>query len=126
MDRARDASAPGPRRHFVAFASAALLLVALACGKLGTNLDDVVVLEIALPDSGVITVGDTLHPSARALNGRGDSVQAEIFWSSLDTAIIAVLDSADGRTLGKAAGTGRLQARTGALRSNPQSVIVRP
>ena len=106
--------------------TAGLLLVALACSNLGTNLDDVVALEITLPDSGVITVGDTLHPSARALNGRGDSVAAVIFWSSLDTAIIAVIDSSDGRTLGKAVGTGRLQARTGALRSNPQSVIVRP
>lgn len=104
----------------------ALAVLVAACGKLGTNLDDVVALEIALPDSGRIDVGDTLHPSARALNGRGDSVQAEIFWSSLDTAIIAVIDSTDGRTLGKVAGTGRLQARTGPLRSNPQSVIVRP
>lgn len=104
----------------------AVLVALAACSKLGTNLDDIVALEITLPDSGTVVVGDTLHPSARALNGRGDSVPAVIFWSSLDTAIIAVLDSTDGRTLGKAAGTGRLQARTGALRSNPQSVIVRP
>jgi hypothetical protein len=98
----------------------------LACGKLGTNLDQVVALEIVLPDSGRVRLDSTLLPSARALNGRGDSVTAEIFWSSLDTAIIAVLDSATGETLGRAVGTGRLQARTGALRSNPQSVIVRP
>ena len=109
------------RRSLVLLGIAALL----ACGKLGTDLDSVVALEIVLPDSGRIAVGDTLRPSARALNGRGDSVAAEIFWSSLDTAIIAVLDSATGKTLGKAVGTGRLQARTGPLRSNPQSVIVR-
>lgn len=102
---------------------AALLLAAVACSNLGTNLDDVVALDISVPDS--ISIGDTLQPTARALNGRGDSVAADIVWNSLDTAIIAVLDSATGRAFGKAAGTGRLQARTGALRSNPQSVIVR-
>jgi hypothetical protein len=109
------------RRNLTLLGIAALL----ACGKLGTNLDDVVALEIVLPDSGRMVVGDHLFPGARALNGRGDSVAAEIFWSSLDTAVIAVLDSATGETLGKTAGTGRLQARTGPLRSNPQSVIVR-
>ena len=109
------------RRRLALLACAALL----ACGKLGTDLDQVVALEVVLPDSGRIILGDTLHPLARALNGRGDSVAAPIFWSALDTAIIAVLDSGTGATLGKAVGTGRLQARTGALRSNPQSVIVR-
>lgn len=97
----------------------------LACGTLGTNLDQVVALEIVLPDSGRVVLGGTILPLGRALNGRGDSVAAEIFWSSLDTAIITVSDSATGATFGKAVGTGRLQARVGALRSNPQSVIVR-
>lgn len=98
----------------------------LACGKLGTDLDTVVALEITLPDSGHVIVGSTITPSARALNGRGDSVGADIFWSALDTAIIAVLDSTTGVTLGKTVGTGRLQARTGALRSNPQTITVQP
>ena len=97
----------------------------ITCGKLGTDFDQVVALEVTLPDSGRIDVGQTLLPQARALNGRGDSVAAEIFWNALDTAIITVLDSATGATYGKAAGTGRLQARAGALRSNPLSVIVR-
>jgi hypothetical protein len=50
-------------------------------------------------------------------------VAAEIRWSALDTAIIAV-DSTTGATVGKVAGTGRLQARVASLRSNPQSVLV--
>lgn len=103
-----------------------VVVAVLACGKLGTDLDDVVALEITLPDSGRMVVGDTMQPGARALNGRGEAVVAEIFWTSLDTAIIEVLDSTDGRTHAKAAGTGRLQARTGALRSNPQNVTVQP
>lgn len=81
-------------------------------------------LEVVLPNGGVAELTDTLRPSARALNGYGDSVMAEIFWASLDTATIAVLDSETGVTLAKAIGIGRLQARAGALRSNPQSVTV--
>lgn len=65
-----------------------------------------------------------LHPAARALNGRGDSVAAQIFWSSLDTAIVSVVDSTTGVTLAKAVGTGRLQARFGGLHSNPENVAV--
>lgn len=67
---------------------------------------------------------DTLRPRARALNGRGDSVAAQIYWSSLDTAIVTVVDSATGVTYATAVGTGRLQARIGGLRSNPQNVFV--
>jgi hypothetical protein len=100
------------------------LAAAPACGQLGTDLDQVVALEVLLPDSGRVEVTDTLRPRARALNGRGDSVAAQVYWSSLDTAIVAVVDSATGVTLAKAVGTGRLQARAGTLRTNPLSVVV--
>jgi hypothetical protein len=95
----------------------------LACGKVATNVDQVIAIDVVLPDS--IRVADTIYALGRALNGRGDSVAAEIIWSSLDPAILVVADSTTGKTYGKAVGTGRLQARVGALRSNPQSVIVR-
>jgi hypothetical protein len=100
------------------------LAAAPACGQLGTDLDQVVALEVFLPDSGRVEVTDTLRPRARALNGRGDSVAAQVYWSSLDTAIVAVVDSATGVTFAKAVGTGRLQARVGTLRTNPLSVVV--
>ncbi len=100
------------------------LAATAACGQLGTDLNQVVALEVFLPDSGRLEVGDTLHPTARALNGRGDSVAAQIFWTSLDTAIVSVVDSATGATRGKAVGPGRLQARFGGLRSNPQTLTV--
>lgn len=96
----------------------------MACGQLGTDLDQVVALEVFLPDSGRAEIGDTIHPSGRALNGRGDSVAAQIYWSSLDTAIVAVVDSTTGATFAKGTGVGRLQARFGGLRSNPQNVVV--
>lgn len=76
------------------------------------------------PDSGRLEVGDTLHPEARALNGRGDTVPAQVYWTSLDTAFVTVQDSATGASFAKAVGTGRLQARFGGLRSNPQNVFV--
>lgn len=77
-----------------------------------------------LPDSGAVELGDTLRPRARALNGRGDSVAATIVWASLDTAIVAVVDSTTGATLGKALGAGRVQARVDALRSSPLTIRV--
>lgn len=95
-----------------------------ACDTFGTDLDAVIALQVFLPDSGAVEVGDTLQPRARALNGRGDSVSATIVWGSLDTALVTVVDSTTGATLGKAAGAGRIQARVGSLRSNPLSVRV--
>jgi hypothetical protein len=79
---------------------------------------------VTLPDSGRVEAGDTLHPSARALNGRGDSVAATFAWSALDTTI-EVVDSSTGATIGLIAGkTGRLLARVGTLRANPATVTV--
>ena len=111
-----------PPARFLLFALAA----ALACGQLGTDLDQVVALEVFLPDSGRVEVNDTLRPRARALNGRGDSVAAQVYWRSLDTAIVVVVDSATGVTFAKAVGIGRLQARVDSLRTDPQSIIVVP
>ena len=138
MGRARDGRAARSRRGSDAVAvprwgrsehlRAGIFLLALAaaaaCGQLGTDLDQVVALEVFFPDSGRLEVGDTLHPEARALNGRGDTVPAQVYWTSLDTAIVAVVDSATGVTFAKAVGIGRLQARFGGLRSNPQNVFV--
>ena len=100
------------------------LTASLACSQLGVDLDQVVAIELTFPDSGRIDVGDTLHPRARALNGRGDSVAATITWASLDT--ILAVDSATGASVGLAIGTARLQARVGGLRSNPENVFVLP
>ena len=81
-------------------------------------------IEIVLPDSGRVEVTDTYLPHGRALNGLGDSVQAQLYWSSLDTTLV-VLDSATGGSIAHAVGTARLQARTGNLFSNPQTVTIR-
>ena len=80
-------------------------------------------IEIVLPDSGRVEVTDTFRPGGRALNGLGDSVQAPLHWSSLDTALV-VLDSASGVSIATTVGTARLQARSGNLFSNPQTVRI--
>jgi len=68
--------------------------------------------------------GDTVFAAAKALNGRGDSVGATIVWSDLDT--LAHVDSLTGVITARLVGTALIQARTGNLRSNPQTVIVFP
>ena len=88
-------------------------------------MNAIVALDVSLPDSGRVEVGDdTLVPRARALDGHGDSVAATIVWARLDTTI-QVLDSFTGATVGLIGGqTGRLQARVGNLRSNPLTLTV--
>lgn len=95
---------------------------ALACKALSPDFDAVIAIEVTLPDSGVVAVGDTLRPQGKALDGRGDSTAATIIWSALDSTIR--VDSLTGATVGLLAGTGRLVARSGALISNPAIVTV--
>ncbi|HEY6853024.1 MAG TPA: hypothetical protein VI139_02155 [Gemmatimonadales bacterium] len=94
------------------------------CTNLGTDLNQVVAVEVSLPYGGNVELADTIFPSSRALDGRGDSVAAIIYWKSLDTAHVTVLDSTTGATLGKAVGAGQIQARVGNLRSNPVAITV--
>jgi hypothetical protein len=96
----------------------------VAC-KISVDPDQPVAIELILPDSARVEVTDTFRPRARALNGQGDSVAATIFWSSLDTAALQVLDSTTGVALAKTVTpVARLQARTGNLISNPQNVTI--
>jgi hypothetical protein len=96
-----------------------VLVTALACGKLGPDLDRVIALEVTAPDS--LEEYDTLVPHARTLDGHGDSVAATIVWATLDTAVLTVLDSTTGTTVVNHPGTaaGRLLARAGTLFSSP-------
>lgn len=101
-----------------------LALAVLTCKTIGVDLDAVVAIEVSLPDSGIVEEADTIVPRARALNGHGDSVTATIVWGTLD-ATLSVLDTLTGATLGVYPGTGRLQARVGALRSQLLTVTIR-
>ena len=100
--------------------------MALACASITTDLNEVIALQVTLglDSAGRMDFGDTLFATAKALNGRGDSVGATITWSDLDT--IVHVDSLTGAVTARLLGTGLIQARTGNLRSNPQSVTVLP
>jgi hypothetical protein len=94
------------------------------CGALSPDLDRVVAISTSV--DSVIPVADTLHARAAALSARGDTVTATIYWSSFDTTVLAPADSAAGLFVGRKAGSTTLQARTGALRTNPLAVRVTP
>jgi len=79
---------------------------------------------VTLPDSGRVEVTDSFFPSARGLNGNGDSIAATVFWSSFDTLLLRVLDSTTGVSRGDSVGTAHIQARVDQLRSSPQEVRV--
>ena len=100
-----------------------MVAAAAGCGAFGPpDLNRVIAIEITAPDSLEELV--TLVPRARALDGHLDSVPATFTWSTLDTAVLTVLDSTTGRTVVNHAGnTGRLLARTGSMFSNP--VVIR-
>jgi hypothetical protein len=102
---------------------AAVAAAVSACKALTPDFDAIVAIEVIVPDSGRLEVGDTLHPRARALNGRGDSTAATFVWSALDTTL-QVVDSVTGATLGHSTGSGRLLVRAGTLRSNPVTLTV--
>ena len=94
------------------------------CSSLSPDFNQVVAIEVSLPYGGNVELGDTIVPSSRALDGRGDSVAATIYWTSLDTAHVTVLDSTTGAILGKANGAGAIQARVGNLHSNAIAITV--
>ena len=100
-----------------------MVAAAAGCGAFGPpDLNRVIAIEVTAPDSLEELV--TLVPHARALDGHLDSVPVTFIWSTLDTAVLTVLDSTTGRTVVNHAGnTGRLLARTGSMFSNP--VVIR-
>ncbi len=95
-----------------------MLAAAVAC-KLGTDLAQIIAIEVVAPDS--LEELDTLMPRARVLSGHGDSLGVAVRWSSPDTTIR--VDSITGKTVVVLPGlTGRLLARAGGLVSNPLQI----
>ncbi|MGH7593707.1 MAG: hypothetical protein ACRELE_07640 [Gemmatimonadales bacterium] len=114
--------------------STALLGVAIvtACSSLPDAGGGIVDLEIRAPDSlctaataCTLVAGDSLTFRARALNLQGDSVAADILWSTPDTLLIT-LDTLRGAVIARSDSTGvaHVQARTGTLRSDVISITV--
>ncbi len=93
-----------------------------ACGALGTDFGQVIAIDPRVDTS--VEETDTLRARAIALTAGGDSMDATFFWGGLDTAILVPVDSTSGKFVGRQPGIGRIQVRTGTLRSNPIAVKV--
>lgn len=100
-----------------------LAILAAACSSLPDAGGGVVALEIVRPDTLTVTIGHPVTLHARALDIHGDSVAAEIFWRTPDTAFVS-LDSVRGVLAGKSVGSARVQARVGTLVSDILSFTV--
>ncbi len=105
-----------------------LALLLAACSKLTGPKGQPVALELQLPVPAAVEQFDTLHLRALAVDAAGDSVAAAISWRVADTTLLLV-DSTTGLvTTVLTAGTGRVQAVTGSLRSslNSGQLTIRP
>jgi len=94
----------------------AVAVLLAACSDLSGTAGGVVALELRLPTPPVVEQHDTLVLVARALDGNGNQVAADIFWRSPDSNL--VVDSTGLVTTDSSSGTGRIQAHTGSLLSD--------
>ena len=95
------------------------------CGSLTDQGGGVVALEVTGLTNLPLTVGQSLTLHARALDIQGDSVAADLFWRTPDTALVT-LDTVRGVVFARTnTGIARVQARVGALLSNVISITLR-
>ena len=92
-----------------------------AC-RINPDLDAVIQITVAVMDS--VEIADTLRAHASAGTARGDTVPMEFAWTSFDTTILAVADSAAGVFIGRKVGPTRIQVHAGTLYSNPIPISV--
>jgi len=100
-----------------------MLAAAVACGRLGPDLDRVVAISVTDPPDSLEEL-DTLHLHAVALDGRGDSVPATILWATFDAALLTVVNDTSGVMVARAgsATPARIQASVGDLPSDPIAI----
>ena len=109
----------------LATALAAIGLLA-GCSKLPTTTDGVVSIEIRVPPSLTLRLGDSLTLHAIARNQQGDSVAGVIRWFTVDTAAVTV-DSVLGVVKPRlGSGSARVQASVGSLHSDPLVLLLAP
>lgn len=104
----------------------ALIGLAAGCANLPAAGDGVVALELTIPATLGLEFGQTVQLEARALDANGDPVAgAVITWATPDTTI--TVDGATGLvTAVDSAGTGRVQAAVGTLRSELITFTLQP
>jgi hypothetical protein len=97
---------------------AALAIAGAACSDITGTDSGVIALEIRVPTSTRVEVGDTIQLEAHALNQDGDSVAATVTWRASPDTVVDI-DSTTGRLTGLLGGsTGQVQAMSGKLTSN--------
>jgi len=107
----------------IGLAAAGLLA---GCSSLPTTGDGIVAIEVTIPPSLTLSVGDSVALHARAFNQQGDSVAADIRWFTVDTAAVTV-DSIRGVVTARlSTGSARIQASVGTLRSDPLTLLLAP
>jgi hypothetical protein len=92
------------------------LVAAMGCSSLPTEFGDVVGIQVNLPATLTLAVGDSIQFTAYGLNLAGDSVFAPITFTTPDTTIL--VDPVSGWVVGVASGNGRVQAKSGNLISS--------
>ena len=97
------------------------LVGAAACSSLDEGEGGVVALEIEIPETRTLEVGEQVQVAARALDADGQVVDAAISWS-VSTGAVAV--DASGIVTAVQAGTAEVQASVGSLASEPVSFTV--
>ena len=95
---------------------AALVLLA-GCGDLPASGDGIVALEVVQPTSLSLEEGASRQLTARAFNAKGEEVATDIRWQTPDETV-HVEELTGVVTALVPAGTGRVQAMAGTLRSD--------
>ncbi len=104
------------RRHLLPF------LAVVACSNLEESQGGVVALEIQLPETTTIEVGEQIQLSARALDADGGTVDATIVWHASSAALSV---DPTGLLTGVADGIAQVQASVGSLASEQIQFTVR-
>jgi Bacterial Ig-like domain (group 2) len=91
------------------------VLAAAACSSLDEGEGGVVALEVEIPETLTIEVGEQVQMVARALNADGEVVDAEIAWQATTTAVTV---DATGLVTAALPGTADVQATVGSLASD--------
>jgi hypothetical protein len=97
------------------------LLALLGCSGLDEGEGGAVSLQVEVPVPATLEVGDALQLTATALDADGNPVDVPITWRAADPTVTV---SPTGLVTGVSVGSGRVQARNGALGSNLVTMTV--
>lgn len=106
----------------VRVARVAAALAAAGCSGAVAGPGAPFLLEVRSPRPASVRVGDSLQFTAVVLDASGDTLDAPVTWRTPDTTV--VVREASGWVIGRAAGSGRVQAQVDSLVSPLFTVTV--